>query len=118
MPMRWFVPPPQRTAYFSKTRSPGVVLRVSRISVPRFFVASTNLRVKVAVAHMRCMKLSAVRSAARMDRALPRNTSIGSFGFTTDPSGLRIFTRIFGSTARRTAFATVAPATTHPVPLA
>ena len=29
-PTRWFSPPPQRTAYFSKARSPGVVLRVSR----------------------------------------------------------------------------------------
>ena len=34
MPMRWFVPPPQSTAYFSNTRRPGVVLRVSRMSVP------------------------------------------------------------------------------------
>ncbi|GIW74871.1 MAG: hypothetical protein KatS3mg103_1393 [Phycisphaerales bacterium] len=28
-PMRWFVPPPHRTAYFSSCRRPGVVLRVS-----------------------------------------------------------------------------------------
>ena len=27
--IRWFIPPPQRTAYFSRARSPGVVLRVS-----------------------------------------------------------------------------------------
>ena len=27
---RWFVPPPARTAAFSRDRSPGVVLRVSR----------------------------------------------------------------------------------------
>ena len=26
---RWLVPPPARTAYFSSSRSPGVVLRVS-----------------------------------------------------------------------------------------
>jgi hypothetical protein len=34
--MRWFAPPPARTAYFSSFRQPGVVLRVSRIwpSVP------------------------------------------------------------------------------------
>ena len=51
MPKRWFVPPPQVTAYFSKTLKPGVVLRVSRMSVPYFFVASTNFFVKVAVAH-------------------------------------------------------------------
>ena len=29
-PARWLVPPPARTAAFSRTRSPGVVLRVSR----------------------------------------------------------------------------------------
>ena len=28
--MRWLAPPPQRTAYFSRARRPGVVLRVSR----------------------------------------------------------------------------------------
>ncbi len=28
-PPRWFQPPPQRTAYFSSRRQPGVVLRVS-----------------------------------------------------------------------------------------
>ena len=33
-PARWFVPPPQRTAYFSSARRPGVVLRVSRIVAP------------------------------------------------------------------------------------
>src|SRR5437763_3263481 len=29
--IRWFSPPPQRTAYFCSARSPGRVLRVSRI---------------------------------------------------------------------------------------
>src|SRR5262249_17259304 len=29
-PIRWFVPPPMRTAYFSKVRSPGVVFLVSK----------------------------------------------------------------------------------------
>src|SRR5659263_454784 len=29
--IRWLTPPPQRTAYFSRARRPGVVLRVSRI---------------------------------------------------------------------------------------
>src|SRR6266542_4067068 len=40
-PRRWFVPPPQRTAYFSRLRRPGVVLRVSRISTPVPETAST-----------------------------------------------------------------------------
>jgi hypothetical protein len=31
---RWFVPPPTRTAYFSRTRSSGVVFRVSSSFVP------------------------------------------------------------------------------------
>ena len=36
-PMRWLLPPPQRTAYFCARRRPGIVLRVSRIfaRVPR-----------------------------------------------------------------------------------
>ena len=118
IPMRWFDPPPQRTAYFSNTRRPGVVLRVSRIIVPRRLTASTNLRVSVAVAHILCMKLRAVRSAARMLLALPRNMSIGSPGATTSPSRLRIRTVVFGSTAFMTARATVVPETTHPAPLA
>ena len=33
-PMRWLVPPPAATAAFSSARSPGVVLRVSRIRAP------------------------------------------------------------------------------------
>ena len=32
--MRWFVPPPVRTAYFASTRMPGTVLRVSRTTSP------------------------------------------------------------------------------------
>ena len=33
-PKRWLKPPPQRTAYFSSARRPGVVLRVSTIMAP------------------------------------------------------------------------------------
>ena len=32
--IRWLTPPPQRTAYFSSARRPGVVLRVSRTAAP------------------------------------------------------------------------------------
>ena len=32
-PKRWLKPPPQRTAYFSSARSPGVVLRVQQMRV-------------------------------------------------------------------------------------
>ena len=101
------------TAYFSKTRMPGVVLRVSRISVPQRFVASTNLFASVAVAHMRCMKLSATRSAERIEIARPEKAIISSPGFTQEPSALSIFTLSFGSTAFITARATVVPETTH-----
>ena len=47
-PTRWFDAPPARTAYFSSTRSVGVVLRVSRI-VMRPPAASTNRRARVAM---------------------------------------------------------------------
>src|SRR5215213_6168746 len=40
-PMRWLAPPPQRTAYFSRNRRPGVVLRVSRTTAPVPATAST-----------------------------------------------------------------------------
>ena len=40
-PRRWFVPPPQRTASFSSSRRPGVVLRVSRMIVRVPSTAST-----------------------------------------------------------------------------
>ena len=59
---RWFVPPPQRTAYFSRSRNVGVVFRVSR-TVMRPAAASTYVRVSVAMPLRRCRKLSAVRSA-------------------------------------------------------
>ncbi len=42
--MRWFVPPPAATAAFSISRSPGVVLRVSRIRAVVPSTASTNRR--------------------------------------------------------------------------
>ena len=48
-PIRWLVPPPIRTAYFSSNRQPGVVFRVSRTLA---FVHSTAVaysRVSVAI---------------------------------------------------------------------
>ena len=47
-PMRWLRPPPTRTAYFSKSRRPGVVLRVSDTEAPR-----AGDRVDVAARHRR-----------------------------------------------------------------
>ena len=48
-PMRWFTPPPIRTASFSRIRIPGVVLRVSNTWVRVPSNALTYLRVVVAV---------------------------------------------------------------------
>ncbi len=68
--MRWFVAPPIRTAYFSRARSVGVVLRVSRIViVPP--LASTNCRASVAMPDRCCRMFSAVRSPESSARALP-----------------------------------------------
>ena len=41
-PSRWLTPPPQRTAYFSSSRRPGRVLRVSRMRAPVPSTASTQ----------------------------------------------------------------------------
>ncbi len=48
-PIRWFTPPPHRTAYFSSWRRPGVVLRVSRTAHPVPDKASTQALVAVAI---------------------------------------------------------------------
>ena len=61
-----------RTAYFSSARSPGVVLRVSRIVAPVPSSASTNRRVSVAMPERRPRRLSAVRSPVRTARRGPR----------------------------------------------
>ena len=71
-PIRWFWPPPQATAYFSSRRSPGVVLRVSRIAAPR---AGDRLDVAARSA-WRCRtgaptRLSAMRSPVSTARARP-----------------------------------------------
>src|SRR5215218_5852519 len=72
-PMRWLAPPPQRTAYFSRKRRPGVVLRVSRITAPVPATASTLFAVRVATPERCPSRLSMVRSAASSTRAGPLN---------------------------------------------
>ncbi len=62
-PIRLFVPPPARTAYFSSARRPGVVLRVSSTIAPVPSSASTQRRVWVATPDARQTRLSSVRSA-------------------------------------------------------
>src|SRR6266850_6727052 len=70
-PSRWFVPPPTATAYFSRARSPGVVLRVSVMAAPREAAALTKASVIVAMPLNRPRKLRAVRSPVRIARAVP-----------------------------------------------
>ena len=63
-PKRWLTPPPQRTAYFSSARRPGVVLRVSAIArrVPGDRVDAGRAS-RWRCPHRRPSRLSAVRSA-------------------------------------------------------
>ena len=50
-------PPPHRTAYFSRKRQPGVVLRVSKIAARVPSTAATYRAVKVAIPLNRCKKV-------------------------------------------------------------
>src|SRR2546426_730798 len=74
-PMRWLRPPPAATAAFSSDRSPGVVLRVSRIAVPVPATACTKRAVSVATPERWESRLSPVRSAASSARAGPLTTA-------------------------------------------
>ena len=112
-PKRWLVPPPQRTAYFSKARRPGVVLRVSQMRALVCLTLSTKAAVAVAMPERWQRKLSATRSAERMARA-------GSFhcghdealGHGVTVGRLCASKRIAGSTAWKAAAATSRPART------
>src|SRR5262245_6526079 len=70
-PKRWLKPPPQRTAYFSSARSPGVVLRVQQMRVRVPSTRRTNSCVAVATPERWPSRLSATRSAASTARAGP-----------------------------------------------
>ena len=85
-PKRWLKPPPQRTAYFSSARSPGVVLRVQqkRVRVPA--MRRTNSCVAVAMPDRWPRKLSATRSAARTARAGPATVISAVLAATLAPS--------------------------------
>src|SRR5829696_4540546 len=89
-PMRWLAPPPQRTAYFSRWRSPGVVLRVSRTTTPVPATASTKAAVSVATPERCPRKFSIVRSAASSTLAGPAtcpSTAPASTGALSATSG-------------------------------
>jgi len=71
----WLKPPPQRTAYFSSTLRPGVVLRVSNIRAFVSETASTKSRVRLAVPDSLCSRFSATRSAISMPLHGPRTSN-------------------------------------------
>ena len=85
-PKRWFAPPPQRTAYFSRARRPGVVLRVQTIAAWVPATACTSARVAVATPERWPRRLSAVRSPVRIARAGPLIRASVVFAVTTSPS--------------------------------
>ena len=111
-PNRWLAPPPATTAAFSNARSPGVVLRVSNILVEGFPTASTNWRVSVAMPQRRCKKLSATRSALRIERARPRTSIIMSPAAILSPSWQASWMPNEASTCRKACAAASVPATT------
>ena len=73
--MRWFWPPPQRTAYFSSGPQPGQVLRVSRTTAPVPATSSTSAAVMVAIPDRCVTMLNRVRSAANRVSAGPVNVA-------------------------------------------
>ena len=71
-PKRWFAPPPQRTAYFSSARRPGVVLRVQTIARAGAGDAPHEVAGRGGdAARGGPRRLSAVRSPVRSARAGP-----------------------------------------------
>ena len=81
---RWLLPPPARTAAFSKLRSPGVVLRVSNTATPP--AASTKALVWVAMPERCPKKLSATRSAVQMEANEPETSAMACPAFKLSPS--------------------------------
>mmetsp|Transcript_12779 Transcript_12779/g.21688 ORF Transcript_12779/g.21688 Transcript_12779/m.21688 type:complete len:288 (+) Transcript_12779:52-915(+) len=107
-PMRWFSPPPISTAHLSSTRSPGTVLRVSKIRAG--LAASAMIFVAVAMPLMRCMKLSATRSAVSSAMADPFTVPNFMPYEITSPSDTVHSTLSEGSTSSKTISATDNPA--------
>src|SRR6266851_3506260 len=92
-------------------RSPGTVLRVSRITTFVPAIASTNCRVKVAIPDIRPRKLSAVRSPLKTARAGPANSSKSCPVTTRAPSETLEMNSTLSSDARNTSWATSTPDT-------
>src|SRR5690625_7032970 len=58
-PKRWFTPPPARTAYFSKARSPGVVFRVQHTRASVWAIVCAICAVALAIPLIWLKKFSA-----------------------------------------------------------
>ena len=110
-PMRWFCPPPMRTAYFSRKRKPGMVLRVSRRTASVSPIASTYSRTMVAMPERCWTVFKALRSAVSMARALPSSRIRSVPGATRSPSSTSRSIVMSGSRWRKKASAIGRPAT-------
>ena len=110
-PMRWFDPPPMRTAYFSSWRNPGIVLRVSSSVQSGLSIARTYSATIVAMPERCWTVFRALRSAVSMARALPSSRIRSVPAATLSPSATRSSILISGSSARKKASATPRPAT-------
>src|SRR6266478_1936715 len=108
-PIRWLCAPPQRTAYFCAVRSPGTVLRVSRIVHPVPATASTKRRATVAVADSSCRKFSAVRSPVSTARAGPAISKTTWLAARRSPSSACQVSRTRASRRRKVSSAHVRP---------
>src|SRR3954463_15791393 len=111
-PKRWFWPPPQATAYFSKRRQPGVVLRVSRIFALVPLIASTKRDVRVATPERRWTKFRATRSAVSRAGAGPQILSKAVRAETRWPSFEARLIRTLDESSRKAVSAKANPART------
>src|SRR3977135_1239970 len=111
-PKRWLKPPPQRTAYFCKARSPGVVLRVQQTRALVWAMRRTNSAAAVAMPERWPTKLSATRSAPSKARASPARVSRAVLGATVAPSRTCPLISTPGSSLRNAAAAIGRPAIT------
>ena len=100
-----------RTAYFSKTRQPGVVLRVSRITHGRSSTTRLNFSACVATPHNRCRKLRAVRSPVKSARMGPNTRASRSPGLMLPPSVAVTSTSTRSSISLKTVASSGNPAT-------
>src|SRR5512139_2151411 len=110
--MRWFPPPPTRTAYFSRARNPGVVLRVSTMVAPVPATSRTKAAVSVATPLRRCNRLSATRSPCNRLAASPFSQASTSLRRTVWPSALNFSNDTPASSSSKTRQATSMPART------